>query len=155
MLVRQTDTSTASFTGNYVFGAQTYFFTSPIGWEFDLLGQGAIANGALKPPVLGGVSDPFNAFGGGATDNGVAFVGTAVPDGANPGRYTMPAATAFGIEPMGFAAPRSFNVVVYQANGGQLFMMGGDLGSLWLGSIEQQPASPIFPAFNASATTSR
>ena len=150
VLVRQTDTSTASFTGNYVFGAQTYFFTSPVGWEFDFLGQGAVTNGAFGPSVLGDVSDPFNAFGGGATDSGVAFVGTAESDGVNPGRYKMPTATAFGIEPMGFAAPRSFNVVVYQANGGQLFMMDEDLDSLWLGSIEQQPASPVFPAFKAT-----
>ncbi len=152
-LARQTDTSTASFTGSYVFGAQTYFFTNPFGWEFDFFGQGAVINGALKPSVLGDVSDPFNAFGGGATDKGVAYVGTATPDGVNPGRYTTPTATAFGIEPMGFAVPRGFNVVVYQANGGHLFMMDEDLGSLWLGLIEQQPASPIFPAFKAATPT--
>jgi hypothetical protein len=150
VFVRQTDTATASFTGSYVFGAQTYFFTSPVGWEFDFLGQGTVINGTLKSPVLGDVSDPFNAFGGGATDNGVAFVGTAVPDGINPGRYTTPTATAFGIEPMGFAVPRGFNVVVYQANGGQLFMMDEDLGSLWLGSIEQQSATSVFPALRTT-----
>ena len=59
----------------------------------------------------------------------MAFVGTAEPDGVNPGRYTMPTATAFGIEPMGFAAPRSFNVVVYQASGSQLFTMDEDLAT--------------------------
>jgi hypothetical protein len=153
MLVPQTDKSTASFTGNYAFGAQALFGS---GQEFDFVGQGAIASGALVPPVTGAVNDPFDALGAGRSiASGSAFFGAAVPDGINPGRYRMPVQSPFEIQlpPQAGGNTTSFDVVIYQASGEQLFMLDEEFATLWLGSIEQQPANAIFPAIRAAPTT--
>lgn len=126
----------ASFAGNYAFGAQDFFG----GGEFDFVGQGAVTDGALSG--TGDISDPADAFNGTtATDTGVSFSGTATPDGVNAGRYTM---NPVAIQISG-GTPQDFTVVVYQADGGQLFWLNEDSDSLWLGPLEQQPANPTFP----------
>jgi hypothetical protein len=143
-LVPQTDTSTASFAGNYAFGAQAFFSEG----EFDFVGQGPVTAGALSG--TGAVSDPFDAFDGGSTDGGVSFTGTAMPDGVNLGRYIMPSPTPMAITIVG-GEPVDFTVVVYQASGEQLFWLDEDTDSLWLGPLEQQPTAPTFPDVLASA----
>ena len=84
VLTPQTDTSTASFAGNYAFGAQDY---NAFSVEFDFVGQGSVTGGVLSGTGL--VSDPLSFFSANPTDSGVTFSGTADPDGVNAGRYTM------------------------------------------------------------------
>ena len=78
ILIPQTDTSTASFNGNYGFGAQGVdnFL------EFDFVGQGSVTGGALTGTGL--LSDPFKSFGTSTTDSAVVFSGTPLADTGNP-----------------------------------------------------------------------
>jgi hypothetical protein len=143
ILVPQTDTSTASFAGNYAFGAQDFVVPPvPGGWEFDFVGQGSVVGGVLSGTGL--VSDPFKSFGGSLTDSNVTFKGTATPDVANVGRYTM-ATNPLAITVTG-GTPKDFNMVLYQTSGGQFFWMEEDASSLSLGFLQQQSTSPPFPA---------
>jgi hypothetical protein len=133
VLIPQTDTSPDSFAGNYVFGAQDYNSLSNfLGWEFDFVGQGSVTSGVLSGTGL--VSDPFAFFRASpANYSGVPFAGTATPDGTHAGRYTIPLnITAVA------GSPVDFQVVIYQASGGQLFWMDEDNLSLFLGPLEQQ-----------------
>ena len=127
VVIPQTDTSTANFTGNYAFGAQVY---NAYSWEFDFVGQGPVASLALSGTGL--VSDPYLFFGANTTNTGT-FSGTATPDGVTAGRYTMPLTIT-----VGSGSPVDFTVVIYQASGGQLFWVDED--DLWLfgGPLEQQ-----------------
>jgi hypothetical protein len=140
LLVPQTDTSTASFAGNYAFGAQD-FFAGMTGWEFDFVGQGSVTGGVLSGTGL--ISDPFDNFNGLAADSGATFTGTATPDVANVGRYTM-AKNPLTIIISG-GTPQDFTMVIYQASGEQLFWMDEDATSLSLGFLEQQSTTPPFP----------
>lgn len=134
VLTPQTDTSPASFAGNYAFGAQDYNSLSSdlLGWEFDFVGQGSVTSGVLSGSGL--VSDPFEFFSASPADySGVPFAGTVTPDGSSAGRYTIPLnITAVA------GSPVVFLVVIYQASGGQLFWINEDNLSLFLGPIEQQ-----------------
>lgn len=154
ILVPQTDTSTASFAGNYSFGAQVYTSNLP-GWEFDFVGQGSVADGAFTGS--GFVSDPFRALGPSSADSGATFSGPVVPDLSNPGRYTI-----------GSAASGSFFVTVpnewrlnyyggaaYQANGGQLFWIDEGSLNIWLGTLQQQTLAVGSPAKRRRATKAK
>ena len=150
VLTPQTDTATANFSGNYAFGAQVYNGLSSSGWEFDFVGQGSVTGGVLTGTGL--VSDPFFTFSGNPTDSGSTFSGTATPDGAHPGRYTMFAS------PLAVTAGGStidFQVVVYQASGGQLFWLDEDVLSLSLGPLEQQGSLTGLPAARGSAAKTK
>jgi hypothetical protein len=128
VLTPQTDTSPASFAGNYAFGSQAYF----AGGEFDFVGQGSVTGGALSGTGL--VSDPFTFFGASpANYSGVPFAGTATPDGTNAGRYTIPLAIS-----VVSGSPVDFSVVIYQASGGQLFWLDEDVSDSSFGPLEQQ-----------------
>ena len=128
VLTPQTDTSPASFAGNYAFGSQASF----AGGEFDFVGQGSVTGGALSGTGL--VSDPFTFFGASpANYSGVPFAGTATPDGTNAGRYTIPLAISAVS-----GSPVDFSVVIYQASGGQLFWLDEDGSDLFFGPLEQQ-----------------
>jgi hypothetical protein len=133
VLTPQTDTSPDSFASNYAFGAQGYSDLSKVlGWEFDFVGQGSVMNGVLSGTGL--VSDPFAVFSTShANYSGVPFAGTATPDGTHAGRYTIP----LNITAVAGSAV-DFQVVIYQASGGQLFWMGEDNLGLFLGPLEQQ-----------------
>jgi hypothetical protein len=138
LLLPQTDTNTASFAGDYAFGAQDYNYLSEgDGWEFDFAGQGSVTSLALKG--FGLISDPWLAVGDNPTDSAAKFSGTATPDGSNPGRYTIP----FVIGQTGFAS--DFQVVTYQASGGQLLWLDEDLYSVFLGSLQQQGSLTALP----------
>jgi hypothetical protein len=137
VLIPQTDTSTASFAGSYAFGAQDY--NTPrggdLGWEFDFVGQGSVSGGALSG-AAGLLSDPFFIFNPTQSDgtDTASFSGTAKPDTANPGRYTMKLT-------LGVAAdPTSLNTIIYQASGGELFWLDEDVNdnSTFLGMFQQQ-----------------
>jgi len=126
----QTDTSTASFAGNYALGIQAYDGLVAAGYEFDSVGQGSVTSGVLAGTGL--VSDPWLAFAAKKADSGVAISGTATPDAANAGRYTIPLTVTVG------TTPSNFNGIIYQASGGQLLWMNLDSLSNFLGPLEQQ-----------------
>ncbi|HZQ94939.1 MAG TPA: hypothetical protein VFA67_08010, partial [Candidatus Sulfotelmatobacter sp.] len=141
-----TDTSATSFNGNYVFGALDFSGLGQTGPEFDFVGLGSLAAGAGSFTGTGLLSDPFGAFGGtAATYTAVPFSGTVTADTPNPGRYTIP----LTIAPTG-GATQSFNVVIYQASGEQLFWMDADSFGFWLGPMEQQGPLTGIPAIRKS-----
>jgi hypothetical protein len=135
VLIPQTDTSTASFTGRYAFGAQAY---NELCCEFDFVGVGGVKNGTLTG--TGFLSDPFFTLGANSTNTKVLFQGTPLADPSNPGRYTMfqtnPTSNPLNISILGTVTP--FDVVVYQASGNQLFWMNEDVYSVFLGSLQTQ-----------------
>jgi len=144
-LVPQTDTSPALFAGTYAFGGQAFCNNR----EFDLVGQGFVRDRALFG--TGTWSDPFKAFGGGRVDSSVSVTGTAAPDGVIAGRYAMAAPTPLTLTTSG-RKPVGLAVVVYQANGGQLFWLVRDEASRWLGLVDLQATSPPFPNINATGS---
>jgi hypothetical protein len=144
VLVPQTDTSTSSFAGSYAFGAQADNNSRgpTLGWEFDFVGQASVGSDAFSG-APGLISDPFFIFNNtppDGTDMGT-FSGTAVPDGANAGRYTMKLDVTVMADP-------SYTLAIYQANGGQLFWLDEDANgdSVFLGSLQQQGSLAGLPA---------
>jgi len=147
VLIPQTDTSALSFVGNYAFGAQDYndLNDGANGPEFDFVGQGSVSSGTLSGTGL--LSDPFFTLLGSpkesTTYSEVGFSGTPLADPNNAGRYTMSSNNATP-NPFVIALPTDpssrtdFNVVIYQASGDQLFMMGEDTFGSFLGPLEQQ-----------------
>jgi len=134
LVIPQTDTSTASFTGKYVFGAQSFYTI----FEFDFVGQGSVTSGAFSGTGL--ASDPFLTLGSSATDSGVKFAGTPLADTSNPGRYSL-FTTNTKPNPLNVkigSTTTPFNVVIYQASGGQLFWVDEDLSSVFFGLLQQQ-----------------
>jgi hypothetical protein len=132
----QTDTATASFTGKYAFGGQgSNFFCC----EFDFVGAGGVTPGGVFRG-LGYLSDPFFTFGAKATNAGVTFFGIPLADTSNPGRYTMSSLNPTPNPLRMTVAPTIvlFDMAIYQANGGQLFWLNVDPGSVFLGSLQQQ-----------------
>lgn len=146
ILVPQSDTSTGSFAGNYAFGAQA--FNNSL--EFDFVAQGSVTGGALSGTGL--VSDPFITLGGSATNSGVTFSGTPLPDSSNPGRYTLFStnATPNPLNVTVNATTTPLNVVIYQANGGQLFWIDEDISIVFFGSLQQQGSLAGIPASRVS-----
>src|SRR5579872_1210660 len=148
LVTPQTETATASFAGTYGFGAQDYYTGNP-GWEFDFVGQGSVTNGTLNGTGL--VSDPFAFFVAyTASDySAVPFSGAATPDPLNAGRYTITLNVTAG----GASVP--FQVVIYQASGGELFWIDEDTSvtypnnqigtSLFSGSLQQQGSLSSLP----------
>jgi hypothetical protein len=145
ILLPQTDTSSASFAGNYAFGAHTYDGLSTVGWEYDSVGQGSVTAGVLAG--TGSVSDPFLAFNATKSNSGVAFSGTATPDPMHAGRYTMPLTVTVA------GAQSTYNGIIYQASGAQLLWMNLDLLSDFLGPVEQQGSLAGLPAARRAVKT--
>jgi hypothetical protein len=145
VLIPQTDTSTASFAGNYTFGVQAY--NDPrsltLGWEFDFVGQGSISSGTFSN-AKGLLSDPFFIFNATQPDGTdiARFTGTAVPDPVSAGRYTMT------LDVTAAADPLDFTTVIYQASGGQLIWIdeNADGASVFLGPLQQQGSLASLPA---------
>lgn len=154
VLVPQTDTTPADFTGNtgsYAFGGQDFYDSGF--WEFDFVGQGSFTSGAFTGTGL--VSDPGSSFAGDiAANTGVAFSGTPLADAdeSDTGRYTM-LSTNTVPNPLAVTVvdtPVDFNVVIYQASGSQLFWMSEDTGDLFLGPIELQGTLTGVPGVSAA-----
>lgn len=132
VLIPQTDTAPTSYTGNYAFGAMTFYYNGFPGWEYDFVGQGSVASGALTGTGL--ISDTSGSFvnGYGAATLEATFAATATPDTQNVGRYTNPLAiTVNGSE-------TDLTTVIYQASGAQLLWMEESGQNIFLGWLQQQ-----------------
>jgi hypothetical protein len=139
--VPQTDTATASFAGNYAFGAQDFNdIGSGNGWEFDFLGNGAFAGSFVAAP--GVISDPFTEFGLTTTIPNATFSMTPLPDLASVGRY-HPGPLAITPAPPAPNNPFLLQTVIYQANGGMLLWVNlndaaNSIFSTFGGTLQQQ-----------------
>jgi hypothetical protein len=155
VLTPQTDTSTSSFAGSYAFGAQA--FNNPrgegLGWEFDFVGQGSVAepSGVLSG-AAGLLSDPFFIFNSTQPDgtDAATFSGTATPDTGNAGRYTMKLDVTVTADP-------NYTVAIYQAAGGQLFWLdeSANFESVFLGPLQQQGSLSGLPAAQKARAKTR
>jgi hypothetical protein len=144
VLVPQTDNSTASFAGNYALGFQDFINTVTQSGELDFVGNATAT--ATAPTLLTGngtVSDPFDLLGGATFSLSASFTSPIVPDTANLGRYTI---SPFSVTVDSVTTPIPYLGIVYQASGGQLFLMedGADQqGSVFNGQIQQQQSLPL------------
>jgi hypothetical protein len=137
VLIPQTSTATAAFTGKYALGWQNFNTFSGCGLcEFDFLTPAAMTGGVLSG-TTGQISDPFETLIASPTDSGVTMSGTPTPDGSHPGHYTNFSLGWFG---------GHLNVAIYQASGGQLFILEEDNNSVLVGPIEQQGSLTGIPA---------
>jgi hypothetical protein len=139
VLIPQTDNSTASFAGNYALGFQDFINTVTTSGELDFVGNATAT--ATAPTLLTGngtVSDPFDLLGGASASLSASFTSPIVPDAANLGRYTI---SPFSVTVDSVTTPIPYLGIVYQASGGQLFLMedGADnQSSVFNGQIQQQ-----------------
>jgi hypothetical protein len=134
LLISQTDTSTASFTGTYAFGAQDF---NDFCCEFDFAGRGTVTSGVFTGTAL--LSDPFFTLGANATNTGALFSSTPLPDPISAGRYTM-LSTNTTPNPLAVTITgitNDFDVVIYQASGGELLWLDVDAIGVFLGSLQQ------------------
>src|SRR5579859_1052883 len=148
--IPQTDTSTGSFTGNYAFGAQSWF----TGLEYDFVGQGEITSGVLSGTGL--LSDPFRTLNSSSsTDSDVTFAGTPLPDSVNVGRYSMfssnPVPNPLNMTVDSVLTP--LNVAIYQGSGGELFWIDDDAFSVFLGTLQQQGSLKGIPGSGTGSET--
>lgn len=151
VLIPQTDTAVASFTGNYAFGAQSY---NDFLYEFDFVGQGSVTARVLTGTGL--LSDPFLSLASVATES-ITVSGAPLPDPSNVGRYTM-LSTNSTPNPLNFTTDlgtTGFDVVVYQASGGQLLWLDEDVLTSFLGSLQQQGSLADVPAAKKSTKNVR
>lgn len=146
VVVPQTDTSTANFTGKYAFGGQAFAALVTSG-EFDFTGQGKVTNGAFSGTGL--LNDPLVTLtGSSGVNSGVKFGDTPLADPSNPGRYTMSATnpTPNPLRVNVNGKVNHFEVALYQATAGQLFWVNEDVTSTFLGSLQQQGSLTGMPA---------
>lgn len=106
-----------------------------------------VASGSLS--LTGLVSDSFFSMGTpDATSSGDTFVGTPLADTKNPGRYTMLTGKHSLATVIDGSTGPNFDMVIYQASGGQLFWLDYDsaLTTVSLGPLEQQGSLTGQPA---------
>jgi hypothetical protein len=143
VLVPQTSTSTAAFTGKYAVGWQNFnTFSGGCGiCQFDMVGLGTVTGGAISGTGL--VSDPFQTLGlSGQVFSGATISGTPPPDGSHPGRYGL-----FSLAASIGGTNGTFHMVIYQASGGQLFWMEVESNNaVSVGPLEQQGSLTGLPA---------
>ena len=150
VMVPQTDSSAASFAGNYGVGWQSFNYFSSCGdCEFDMISQGSMTAGALS--LTGLVSDPFLTLGTpDVTSSGDTFAGSPLADLTNPGRYSMLSTNvpANSLDATIDGAVGTFDLIIYQASGGQLFWMEWDDTDFsgFTGQVEQQGSLAGLPA---------
>ena len=154
ILVPQTDAATASadFAGNYAAGWQN-FDNEGCSCEFDMVAQGAMTAGG-QLILTGMVSDPALSLGeADATSSSNTLTGTPLADGNNPGRYTMLSAKDSLATMIDGAPGPNFDMVIYQASGGELFWLDYDNSDVTvaLGQLEQQGSLSGIPAGTAAA----
>jgi hypothetical protein len=135
VLVPQTDTATTSFAGNYALGLQDLV---PETGEFDFVGNStATANSLSGAGILNDPADVLETTNP-LVNSGTSFTSTLVSDGLAQGRYLLdPINVIVGDG----AATITYQAVVYQANGGQLFWLenAADMNdSVFTGQIQQQ-----------------
>jgi hypothetical protein len=139
LLIPQTDSNTAHFTGDYTFGAQG---RNSAPEEFDFIGEATVTAGAFSGKGI--LSDPFmtGLTGTGMQFPDVSFTATAVPDSTNHGRLKF---TPLVLSSTSFANPIDLTFTAYQANAGQLFWVGMDSTTVSDGSIEQNTLAGAVP----------
>ncbi|MGA7637767.1 MAG: hypothetical protein WCB00_12615 [Candidatus Acidiferrales bacterium] len=148
LLTPQTSTASASFSGNYAFGAQDFneFNGACVQCEFDFVAQGTMTDGNLS--LTGLISDPFFTLTAHGTDSGVTFTGAPLADTQHAGRYTMsqgntpanPLHVTIG------ANSGVFDLSIYQTSGKVLYWMETDDNAVWFGALEQQGSLTGLPA---------
>jgi hypothetical protein len=146
VMVPQTDTSTASFAGNYGVGFQDL----NIEGEFDFVGN-ATASGTNFSGT-GTLSDPAQILGVAQVNTGTTFSSTIAPDLNNQGRYLLNP-FSMTVDEGGAIIPYD-GAIVYQASGQQLFWMENQSddfngligGSVFSGQIQQQASPVVSPA---------
>jgi hypothetical protein len=157
VIIPQTDTSTASFTGNYAFGAQDFNAFNPsstcssgldaIPCELDFVGQGSVSSLVLSGTAL--ISDPDFTLG--LSPNvtfGLPVSAEPLADTTYPGRYALGPGDALAFD-LGYNQPsRDLDMVIYQASGGQLFWLEDDYNGVLLGPLEQQGSLAGIPVPN-------
>lgn len=160
IIAPQTDTSTASFAGNYAGGWQdvNQLDGVPYPREFDTLAQGSmVANANLS--FVGVISDPFETLtNAGTLSTGDTFTTIPQADTNHPGsgRYTMleankPENPLDCILNFGSGVFTNFETIMYQASGTQLFWYQRATeplrpAQLFLGPVEQQGSLNGIPA---------
>jgi len=149
IVIPQTDTSTASFAGNYAFGARDYFTLGPGQPEFDTVGLGTVSGASMAFTGTGLVNDDLEYFTATpARYTAVPFSGTVTPDPSQVGRYTI---SPLNVNPVSGGADQNFTVVIYQANGSQLVWLNesnynAGTYSMFVGPLEQQGSLTGMPA---------
>lgn len=167
VVVPQTDTNTADFTGNYDFGWQDISNGGAYAaGEFDFVGQGPVSSGTdttTTPPTptfaLAGtteLNDLFGAFvsGSPATYPSAAIAVPLEADTTNVGRYTLDynqQSTLMSITSANGGSTQYFGIVAYQASGGLLFWSEQDWNSLSLGVLAQQGSLTGLPITTSGA----
>lgn len=148
VLTPQTDTSTSAFAGNYAVGMQNInnFSSGCTACEFDMVGQQTVTSGVISGTGI--ISDPNETLTSGMIDNGVTFSGTPPPDTSNPGRYS-----SFPLDATVNGGSGHFDLVIYQASGGQLYWLEVDSNAAMVGPIEQQGSLTGLPAVTAAPET--
>jgi hypothetical protein len=153
LVIPQTDTSTGDFLGNYAAGWQDLNDFGICGLcEFDVIAQGAMAAGGASS-LTGMASDPFYTLTPAATSSGDTFTGTPLADSNHPGRYSMLSSNT-PPNPLELAignASETFDAVLYQANGGELFWLEYDFDSVFSGVIERQSPFAGMPGVSKRA----
>ena len=138
VLIPQTDTSAADFSGNYATGWQNFNLNCG-DCELDMIAQGSmVSGGALS--LTGLVSDPFFSLGTpDPTSSANSFTGIPTPDLSNPGHYTLQGKNAVETVIDGSQGPR-FDMVMFQASANQLFWLDYDnnLATVSVGPLELQ-----------------
>ena len=155
VIIPQTDTLTATtdFNGPYVAGWQIY----NNGSEFDMISQGSMTSGGSLS-LTGLVSDPFFSLGTpDPTSSADTFTGPPLPDPKNPGRYSM-ISSKDSLTSVIDTVPvvPSFDLVIYQASGSQLFWLGDGTASnpppyVFFGPLELQGSLTSLTAARKSA----
>lgn len=154
VIIPQTDTSSADFTGNYVAGWQNFNLNCG-DCELDMIAQGSMVPGGSLS-LTGLVSDPFFSLGTpDPTSSGDTFTGTPTPDAKHPGRYTMLSGKEAVATVIDGAAGPKFDMVLYQASAQQLFWLDYDINyaTVSLGPLEQQGTLTGLPAAIGQPTT--
>ena len=145
-IVPQTDVTQTSFSGFYAFGGQGI----GDGGEFDFLGTGTVTPGDSNSTLVGegALSDPFGVFDA-PSEIPVTFNATpSLPD--SDGRYFI---NPLVVETGPDTTINLAFVAAYQASGGQLFWVGTEEGTYFLGPLEQGTA-PASDARKAQAKAS-
>jgi len=147
VLVPQTDITAADFNGNYAAGWQDFnnFNSDCTLCEFDIVAQGpAMGTASNAFNFAGFVSDPFFTI---PVLGPSYFNGTPLADPVNRGRYSMLHANVPSNPLMVTVGPvfADFDVVIYQANAGQLFWLEVD-EAVFFGALEQQGSLNGLPA---------
>jgi hypothetical protein len=112
-----------------------------------MIAQGPVATDNTLS-FTGLVSDPFQTYSTATTGSEATFTGTPLADATNLGRFSMLQGNSTPNQLVAVinSLSQNFNLVIYQASGGQLFWLEYDGFSLFTGPIEQQGSLSAIPA---------